>query len=271
MIAEEYIKMYEFENHYWWYRGLHELVRFYVTRVGKEAEEAEEKLKENHGNPGGDVTLKIFDAGCGTGRMLELLEKFGTVEGIDYSPEAVALCRKRGLRRVETGDLNAWNSSPNAYDVIISNDVICTSGIDDDLAVLEKFFTGLKPGGYLILNLPAFRLLRRMHDIAVSGKRRYRKRKTVRTLAKMGFQISRANYRLPALFVFILFQKYIIELFSKNKTVTSDLKPLPSFINRLLLVMNRVENKLFTAGVPFLFGSSLFIVCKKPGQAGMKA
>lgn len=246
MIEEEYIKMYEFENHYWWYRGLHELVCSYVDKTGKK------------GN--------IFDAGCGTGRMLELLEKYGTVEGIDYSPEAIALCRERGLKRVETGDLNTWNCSPGIYDVIISSDVICTSGVDDDLAVVKKFYTALKPGGYLILNLPAFDLLRRMHDIAVSGKRRYRKRKTVRALEEIGFRMVRAGYRLPALFIFILIQKYILGLFSTNKPVTSDLKPLPSLVNRLLLFMNRLENKLFTAGVPFLFGSSLFTVCEKPGS-----
>lgn len=253
MIKEEYQKMYEFENHYWWYRGLHQLVRYYVGRAENKKKEISAEL------------FRIFDAGCGTGRMLELLDEYGTVEGVDYSPEAIALCKQRGLQKVETGDLNLWNSPPDVYDVIISNDVICTSGVEDDLAVIRKFHTALKPGGYLILNLPAFTILRRMHDIAVSGIRRYRKKKTVRTLQEMGFRMVRVNYRLPALFAFILFQKYILGLFPRdeNKTVTSDLKPLPSWLNSLLYFMNRLENRLFTCGVPFLFGSSLFIVCEK--------
>lgn len=256
MIKEEYEKMYEFENHYWWYRGLHELVRYYVAAVSR----AGKKKKEIGTEP-----LRIFDAGCGTGRMLELLDPYGAVEGVDYAPEAIALCRQRGLQNVETGDLNLWNSPPDVYDVIISNDVICTSGVEDDMAVIRKFHAALKPGGTLVLNLPAFAVLRRMHDIAVSGIRRYRKRKTVRLLQEMGFRMVRANYRLPALFAFILFQKYILGLFSRDetKTVTSDLKPLPSWLNGLLYFMNRLENRLFTCGVPFLFGSSLFIVCKK--------
>jgi len=259
MIKEEYDKMYEFENHYWWYRGLHELVRYYVAAVFR----AGEKRKKS--SESSDEPLRIFDAGCGTGRMLELLAEYGTVEGVDYSPEAIALCRERGLQRVETGDLDLWDSPPGVYDVIISNDVICTSGVANDLAVVRKFHAALKPGGWLVLNLPAFAVLRRMHDIAVSGIRRYRKKNTARALEDMGFRMVRANYRLPALFVFILFQKYILGLFSRDesKNVTSDLKPLPSWLNRLLLFMNRLENRLFTCGVPFLFGSSLFIVCKK--------
>lgn len=252
--------MFEFENHYWWYQGLHELVRFYVARAGKLRNEKKNYEK----NDILSEPLKIFDAGCGTGRMLELLDKYGTVEGIDYSPEAIILCRERGLQHVETGDLNVWDPPPNTYDVIISNDVICTSGVADDMAVIRKFHKALHPGGYLILNLPAFDLLRRMHDIAVSGKRRYRKNKTAQALKEMNFRMIRANYRLPALFVFILIQKYILGLFSRNKPVTSDLKPLPPLVNRSLLFMNRLENHLFTCGIPFLFGSSLFIVCKKP-------
>jgi SAM-dependent methyltransferase len=261
MIKEEYDKMYEYENHYWWYRGLHELVRYYVARAG------EVKKRRNERNEANGEELKIFDAGCGTGRMLELLDEYGTAEGVDYSPKAVALCRERGLRRVETGDLNRWAPPGDVYDVIISNDVICTSGVADDLAVLRKFHAALKPGGWLVLNFPAFAVLRRMHDIAVSGIRRYRKRKTVRALEDMGFGIVRANYRLPALFVFILMQKYVLGLFpgGENKKVTSDLKPLPSWLNRLLFFLNRLENRLFTCGIPFLFGSSLFVVCEKQG------
>jgi 2-polyprenyl-3-methyl-5-hydroxy-6-metoxy-1,4-benzoquinol methylase len=44
--------MFEFENDYWWYRGLHELTRHYVVKF-KHAKSNEE--------------LRILDAGCGTG------------------------------------------------------------------------------------------------------------------------------------------------------------------------------------------------------------
>lgn len=248
MEKNEYRKMYEFENDYWWYRGLHELVKKYTLKI---------KQKQVSG------TLRIFDAGCGTGRMMEILAPYGSVEGIDYSADAIDLCRERGLTHAIEGDLNTWESLENMFDVIISNDVICTSGVEDDIAVLKKFHSALKPGGYFISNFPAFFLLRRNHDIAVSGKRRYRRGKTIKILEEIGFKVERASYRLPHLFFFLLFQKYLIESFSSGKEVTSDLKPLPSWINNLFLFFNRFENRLFTSGFPFLVGSSLFIVAHK--------
>ena len=241
----EYHKMFEFEDNYWWYRGLHELVESYVKAIHS------------------DRPLRILDAGCGTGRMMELLGEYGIIEGIDFSPLALSLCKRRHLKHVEIADLNEWDAQENIYDVLISNDVICTSPVADDLTVVKKFHTALKPEGTLILNLPAFDCLRRPHDTAVLGKRRYRRKKLVRDLERTGFRIVNANYRLPILFLFILIQKYIHKVFASDKKVISDLKPLPSIMNRSMLFLNRVENKMIVSGIPFPFGSSLFVVCKK--------
>lgn len=244
MEKNEYYKMYEFENDYWWYQGLHELVRKYVEKF-------------NNGKK-----LNIFDAGCGTGRTMEVLQPFGTVEGVDYSEDAVALCKERGLSLAEQGDLNTWNAAPDTYDVIISNDVVCTSGVEDDMAVLAKLHKALKKGGIIILNFPAFMMLRRRHDIAVFGKRRYRKYKTIKALESLGFKKIHASYRLPLLFLFLILQKNLIERFQKGEAV-SDLNPLPPFVNSMLLGMHRLENKWISSGLTFPFGSSLFCVLKK--------
>jgi SAM-dependent methyltransferase len=247
MKKNEYHKMFEYENRYWWYRGLHELTRRCVVKF-KQAKSNEE--------------LRILDAGCGTGRMMELLEGYGIVEGIDHWQEAISLCKKRGLKNVQKGDLNTWDPPADTYDVIISNDVIYISTIKDDMAVVGKFHRGLKQDGILILNLPAFKVLERKHDIAVFGVRRYRKKRMLEQLREIGFVPVRASYRLPSLFFVILLQKYVVDRLSKGDE-ESDLRELPSFINSFLLWMNRLENKIITAGIPLPFGSSIFFVCKK--------
>jgi 2-polyprenyl-3-methyl-5-hydroxy-6-metoxy-1,4-benzoquinol methylase len=252
MKKDEYRKMFEFENDYWWYRGLHELVGHYVVKL--------KNAQTNH--PSKSEPLRIFDAGCGTGRMMELLKPYGIVEGIDYSEEAVNLCSNRGLSNARIGDLNTWNPSPETYHVIISSDVICISGVENDTAVVEKLYRALKPNGFLILNLPAFKALSRKHDIAVFVKRRYRKKRTLRDLKKIGFIPVRASYRLPPLFFIALLKKHLVERFSK-KEAESDLKPLPRLINSFLLWMHRIENRVINAGIPLPVGSSLFLVCKK--------
>lgn len=247
MEKNEYYKMHEYEINYWWYRGLHELVQFYINQY-----------KDNINGE----NLKIFDAGCGTGRMLEILSNFGFTEGIDYSNEAIQLCKERGLKHVKQGDLNTWQPSAETYDVIISNDVICTSGVKDDVAVMGKFYRALKKGGILISNFPAFKILRRRHDIAVFSVRRYRKKITLTELKKIGFNSFFSSYRLPHLFWIILFKKYLFESFNKGK-IESDLKPLPVFFNSVFLWLHRIENWALTKGMLFPFGSSLFVVAKK--------
>lgn len=244
--------MFVFESDYWWYRGLHELVEYYVNKVRKQKQQNHEE------NP-----IRIFDAGCGTGRLMELLSKHGTVTGIDYAEEAVTFCRQRGIPNVSVADLNQWRPEPGAYHIVVSNDVLCNSGVEDDAAVIEKFNEALVPGGHLILNLPAFKCLCRKHDIAVFGKRRYRKKKTTAMLKEMGFDVVAANYRLPALFLVIILQKYLIESFQKDTEATSDLKTIPKGINKLLLFLNRIENRIIRMGIPQFFGSSLFLVCRK--------
>ena len=115
------------------------------------------------------------------------------------------------------------------------------------------------------LNLPAFNILARCHDQHVWGKRRYKKTLTVQMLNNIGFNISKATYRLPHLFFIILIKK-VIEKISGSSKVKSDLFQLPSWLNKLFLRINHIENKLIISGINMPFGSSLFLVaCKKRG------
>lgn len=246
MEKDEYATIYKLEKNYWWYKALHELVESYINKIPNKKK------------------LYILDAGCGTGRMLEILNKYGVAEGVDCSKEAVEFCKKRGLKNIEIGDLNVW--SPNkSYDLIICLDVIYHAGIVDDVKVLKKFHEILNADGMLILNLPAFNILKRCHDQHVWGKRRYMKTLTVQMLNNIGFNISKATYRLPHLFFIILIKK-VIEKISGSSKVKSDLFQLPSWLNKLFLRINRIENKLIISGINMPFGSSLFLVaCKKSG------
>ena len=65
MDKSEYLKMYNLETNFWWYKILHELVDFTISKNKKEGE------------------IKILDAGCGTGRMMQILHKYVLVYGFD--------------------------------------------------------------------------------------------------------------------------------------------------------------------------------------------
>jgi SAM-dependent methyltransferase len=247
MESHEYTLMYECETHLWWYRGLHELLVALVSRL-----------------PGSAAgSLEMFDAGCGTGRTAEVLAMFGRVTGIDYAHEAIDYCRRRGLTGLQQGDLNTWPFSDSRYDLIVSLDVLSVRGITDDLAVLDRMYRALKPGGRLILNLPAFPAIYRQHDRAVANVRRYR-RSTIRPeLERMGFVVDYAGYRLPLLFLIIVAQKIGQALSGPASAIVSDVKMPAPWINTLFFGMNRLENLGIRAGLRYPFGSSLLLVCRK--------
>lgn len=244
MDKSEYVRMYHLESNFWWYKVLHELVDFTIRKNKKE---------------GG---IRILDAGCGTGRMMEICQKYGTITGIDYSADAVSFAKKRGLNNVEIGDLNDYSFEKDTYDAVICLDVLYHTGIRNDLEVVEKFYQSLKKDGILIINLPAFDYLKRPHDIVVHTKKRYRKKAFVNELKETGFSIISSSYRMPHLYFIILISK----LFRKErnlKEAESDLKELPVWLNTILLNFGRMENWWLGRGFSIPMGSSLFIVAKK--------
>ena len=124
--------MFRVEDRHWWYVGLHELIL--ATIVGEKRQ-----------------PLAILDAGCGTGRLCQLLQPFGLVAGCDGSPEALELSRSRGLERLFHADLNKTDLGENRYDVITSIDVLYHQALANEEQIIGRFFRALKPGG-LFLN-----------------------------------------------------------------------------------------------------------------------
>ena len=245
----EYSRMYEAEDRHWWYVGLHELI---LTTLRRESQRL--------GRP-----LRIFDAGCGTGRLCQLLTEQGhSVSGCDFSEEALRLCRLRGVPDTFLADLNSIELEAESFDVITSIDVLYHSGITDDVAVMKRLHAALKPGGLLILNLVACEFLRSTHDIAVHTRERYTKTLLYNRLLKAGFSNEFTGYRVGYVFPFILVYRFLARLihFKKMDAVNSDVHVPHKCINTLLLHLLKFENRtLFDLAMPF--GSSLFTVARR--------
>lgn len=247
MKEAEYERMYQFEDDYWWYRGLHDLVQRLCMKYYPSY-----KKRKN---------IRILDAGCGTGRLMQLLGSDYSVRGFDISANAINYGKKRGLSDIWQQDINNLEER-DEYDIIVSLDVICSFGVEDDELILEKFNKALKPGGLILLNLPAFCILKRDHDTAVNIKKRYRTKDLKTRLKQTGFRKLILTYRLPPLFIYILLRKIFIKEHIDRELV-SDLKPLPGFINNILYKYNKLENLLISKKLFFPFGSSLFVLAEK--------
>lgn len=247
MIDAEYRRMAAAESEMWWYRSLHE---FLV-----------EQIQKHHG---GNRRLRVLDAGCGTGGFLRFLRERGydDIAGVDISPLAVEFCRGRGLA-VEQDSIS--NPAPYArlgpFDVIVSMDVICSLPTEEERERFLRAARGaLKEGGMLLVQTPAFPLLGGIHDIAVSVNHRYRKADMRALLERAGLQDACLSYRLvlltPLVFVARLLQRWRLRMFP-GAAIESDVAMPGAFINRLLLGLQRLEDKR----LPWKpFGTSLQIV-----------
>jgi ubiquinone/menaquinone biosynthesis C-methylase UbiE len=183
MRREEYATMFRVEETHWWYRALHRLI-FQAL----EAELPDWREKE------------IADVGCGTGAILSRLGNPEKNVGIDLAPEAISFCRQRGLDNVQQGDIHALPFPDASFDAVICSSVLYHQWVSDVEGAIGEMHRVLRPGGTLLINVPAFPFLHSAHDEAVMTARRFRKWEIRQLLQKQDFQIRRLTYWTTFLF-----------------------------------------------------------------------
>ncbi len=180
MKQEEYTIMNQVEDAHWWYVGHHRTFNALLERYCP---------REARG--------RVLDAGCGTGGYMQRMrEHFAPHElvGVDISEEALRFCSDRGLEHTHCCSIESLPYPDGYFDLVVSFNVICHYAVGDDLETVRELMRVLKPGGWLLLNLPAFDILHGSHDAAVGGVRRYRAPGTAEMLERAGLEPVRLTY-----------------------------------------------------------------------------
>jgi SAM-dependent methyltransferase len=127
---------------------------------------------------------------------------------------------------------------------------------------VEEAARVLRPGGLLIVQVPAFESLRGGHDAAVWTKRRYRRGEVARLLSGAGLSLRRSSYRNALLFPLAAVVRLVgRRRHTPRESARSDVRPVPRVLNGLLSGVLAVE-RVFRRGFPF--GLSVFGVAEKP-------
>jgi SAM-dependent methyltransferase len=244
---DEHDAMYESETVLWWYVALREYVLDWLH------------LSDDRPHP----VFTMLDAGCGTGGMLARLAVYGTAIGIDLAPHAVRITHDRRGGVAVRGSLTALPFPDDRFDAAVSLDVISDAGVDVEAAALDELHRVLKPGGRLLLNLPAFASLAGEHDVAVWTARRYTVREACALVERHGFIVERCSYWNMALTPAV----WLVRRFSRRKpldaaTAHSDITPPAAPINRTLLGLMRLERRLLHVVPRLPFGSSLLLLAR---------
>ncbi len=149
----------------------------------------------------------------------------------------------------------------STFDVVTSIDVLYIKGVDDRAAMSEMRRV-TKPGGLIVVNVPAFEMLRGRHDAAVHTRHRYRKSEVGALLQEHGFEVLKLSYWNMTLFPVMMAKRTMERLSRKRAAPASDMSDLPGPVNNILTALMRVENRLLLAtGMPF--GGSVFAVGRR--------
>jgi SAM-dependent methyltransferase len=210
--------------------------------------------------------LRVLDAGCGTGALLDRLEeRVGTeVYGLDFSGQALAYTRQRGHRHLVQADLTRLPFPDGTFDVITALDVV--EHIREDEGALREVNRVLRPGGVLLVSVPAFRFLWGPHDIALQHFRRYTTGELGRLMRRTGFRVSKLTYLLALLFPAFVAQRLLTKLRPTAENPQAQLVQVSKAVNRFLIRLQGAELAI-ARRLSLPFGATVFCVAQKPLSA----
>ncbi len=224
MDAAEHERLAELEDSYWWHVGRRHLIRSLLRWHLPQVAERE-----------------IVDVGCGAGGNLDILGEFGRCRGVEPAGPGLIGCRERGLdeERVLEGFADALPLESESVDLITLLDVI--EHLDDDGAALREAWRVLRPGGHLLITVPAYRFLWSVHDEALGHRRRYMASEIHRLFNSSGFVMVRRTYAitlpLPGIAGFRVAQGLIPSLYKRGSSYIK----LPKILNSLMVGVLRAE------------------------------
>jgi SAM-dependent methyltransferase len=235
-------RMAELDQEHWWFLARRRILDRVIARVVRPPQSA-----------------RVLEVGCGTGHNLAMLGRFGSVEACELDRSARALASKRSGKRVKDArlpDLSMFER--NAYDLVALLDVL--EHVPDDIGSLRAIHRRLKPGGALLLTVPANPWMWSAHDVAHHHFRRYTRGGLARLFEQAGFEVQLLTYFNSLLFPPIAAARLLNK--ARGRDSADDALP-GATVNAMLNGVFGFEAGL-VGRVRMPFGVSLLAVVRRP-------
>jgi ubiquinone/menaquinone biosynthesis C-methylase UbiE len=233
----EYALMDAVEDHMWWYRALHRRLL--------------DALADAHGS--------VLDAGCGTGGLLARLGAARPdlqLVGVEWADQACRRAAAKSDASLVRGTVNALPFRDGCFDAAISADVLCHRAVEPRSALAELGRV-LRPGGRLVINMPAYMWLVSAHDRQVHNARRHTAGQLRSLLLAAGFRRLRVGYWNSLLLPLMIAQRKLLV----GNAGASDVASFPPRLDAMLHAVTEIEFRL-----PFRLpaGGSVLATAERP-------
>lgn len=233
------------EPEYWWYRARADLLQAALGGFVSEPE-------------------RVLDVGSADGPSVSWLRGRGLRVALDIDP--------RGLEPGDVcGSAMQLPFPAGTFDIVAAFDVI--EHCEPEAVALAEAARVLRPGGRLLMSVPAYQWAWTEFDEHNHHHRRYTRKRAVAAVQEQGFEILRASYLFAGTFPFFAADRMRSRLRERRRGTTappdSDIPGLPQVspsVERLLLGATRVDRAVLRrANLPF--GSSVVVAARKVARS----
>ncbi len=212
---------------HWWFQGRRKILRRLLAKL----------------DPPLPPHARVLDVGCGTGANGVVLGEGGRFAvGLDASTVPLGLeGTSDGYAHRLRGDAGRLPVADASFDMVVALDIL--EHLDDDQGAARELHRVCKPGGVLVVFVPALALLFGFQDEVALHRRRYGREQLRALIAGAGFGIERLTFFNTFLFPPILAARLLMNV-RRPKELKSENEVGGPITNRILETIFSAEAPL---------------------------